>query len=147
MIIAAGVGSFLSDRIQISRLSQWTLWLPATIVSLLLVIYVISGPIIDSTISQSLLARCLIVVVIVGVAAVPMGMCFPLGLRLFRQYSEASLPWMWGVNGATGVLASVFAVAISMWSGINTSLLIAVLCYGLLAIPARYLRNGLISTA
>lgn len=147
MIIAAGVGSYLSDRIQISRSSQWTHLLPATIVSLLLVIYFISGPIIDSTISQSLFVRCLIVVFIVGVAAVPMGMCFPLGLRLFREYSGGILPWMWGVNGATGVLASVFAVAISMWSGINTSLLIAVLCYAVLAIPARFLRNTLTGTA
>ena len=147
MIIAAGIGSYLSDRISISRSSQWTHLLPATIVSLLLVIYFISGPIIDSTISQSLFLRCLIVVFIVGVAAIPMGMCFPLGLRLFREYSGESLPWMWGVNGATGVLASVFAVAISMWSGINTSLLIAVLCYAVLSIPARFLRNALTSTA
>ncbi len=147
MIIAAGIGSFLSDRVSVDRSSRWTHLLPATIVSLLLVIYFISGSIIDSTISQSLLIRCLIVVVLVGVAAVPMGMCFPLGLRLFRQYSDSSLPWMWGVNGATGVLASVFAVAISMWSGINTSLLIAMLCYGVLALPARFLRNALASTA
>ena len=147
MIIAAGIGSYISDRIQISRSSQWTHLLPATIVALLAVIYLISGPVIDSTISLSLFVRCAIVVVIVGIAAVPMGMCFPLGLRLFREYSGASLPWMWGINGATGVLASVFAVAISMWSGINTSLLIAILCYGLLAIPARLLRNSLSTEA
>ena len=140
MILAAGVGSFLSDRFEVSRNSRWTLLVPAAIVLLLLMIYLFSGPLIESTIAQGLLVRCLIVIALVGCAAVPMGMCFPLGLRLFREYSSECLPWMWGVNGATGVLASVFAVAISMWGSIDTSLLIAVVCYALLAVPAQVLR-------
>ena len=143
MILAAGAGSYLSDRISVNRESRWTLAVPAVIVALLLLIYLASGPLIESTISQGLFVRCLIVIVLVGLAAVPMGMCFPLGLRLFRNYSSECLPWMWGVNGATGVLASVFAVAISMWSGINTSLLVAIGCYALLALPASFLQAKL----
>lgn len=143
MILAAGAGSFLSDRIEVSRNARWTILVPSSIVSLLLLIYMVSGPLITLTISQGLLVRCLIVIALVSLAAIPMGMCFPLGLRLFRQYSRQCLPWMWGINGATGVLASVFAVAISMWSGINTSLLLAIACYALLAVPAYYLQSKL----
>ena len=143
MILAAGTGSFLSDRIKVSHNSRWPLVVPVTIVSLLMLIYLTSGPLIESTIAQGLLVRCLIVIALVGVVAVPMGMCFPLGLRLFREYSSECLPWMWGVNGATGVLASGFAVVISMGSSINTSLLIAVACYALLAIPAQILKSRL----
>ncbi len=40
-------------------------------------------------------------------------------------------------------LASVSAVAISMWAGINTSLLLAIACYALLALPAQLLRGQL----
>lgn len=140
MILAAGAGSFLSDRIEVRRGSRWPLVIPAVIVSLLALIYAIAGPLITATISQGLFIRCLIVIVLVSLPALPMGMCFPLGLRLFREYSSRSLPWMWGMNGATGVLASVFAVAISMWSGINTSLLVAIACYALLALPASILQ-------
>ena len=143
MILAAGAGSFLSDRIEVRRGSRWPLVIPAAIVSLLALIYAIAGPLITATISQGLFIRCLIVIVLVSLPALPMGMCFPLGLRLFREYSSRSLPWMWGMNGATGVLASVFAVAISMWSGINTSLLVAIACYALLALPARFLQSKL----
>ena len=143
MILAAGAGSYLSDRIEVSRKARWTLAVPAVIVALLISIYLVSGPLIESTISQGLFVRCLIVIVLVGLASVPMGMCFPLGLRLFRNYSSECLPWMWGINGATGVLASVFAVAISMWSGINTSLLVAIACYALLALPAQFLQSKL----
>ncbi len=142
-MIGVGGGSFLSDRVSVNRESRWTLAVPFTIVALLVAIYLVSGPLIESAISQSLFVRCLIVIALVGLAAMPMGMCFPLGLRLFRNYSGECLPWMWGVNGATGVLASVSAVVISMWSGINTSLLLAIACYALLALPARILRSRL----
>ena len=139
MIIAAGLGSSLSDRIAVERDRRWTFVLPLTIVAMIIALYLLSGPIIQATIDQGLLMRCLIVILLVAAAALPMGMCFPLGLRLFRQYSDDCLPWLWGVNGATGVLASVLAVAISMWSGINSSLLVAIGCYALLIVPARAL--------
>jgi hypothetical protein len=45
------------------------------------------------------------------------------------------MPWMWGINGA-GVLATVSAVGISMWSRISTGLLLAAAAYALLLIPA-----------
>ena len=143
MILSAGIGSLLSDRIDINRNRIWTTLLPITITVLLLFMYVISGWVIANTIDQTLIIRCLIVVLLVATLALPMGMCFPLGLRLFREHADKCLPWMWGINGATGVLASVLAVAISMWSGINTSLLIAAMCYSLLIIPARNLSKSL----
>ena len=40
-------------------------------------------------------------------------------------------------HGRTG--KRVLAVAISMWSGINSSLLVAIGCYALLIVPARAL--------
>ena len=42
-----------------------------------------------------------------------MGMAFPLGLRLAAGHAAALTPWLWGVNGATSVLAAVLAVAIA----------------------------------
>ena len=38
-------------------------------------------------------------------------------------------PWFWGINGATGVLASVVAVMVSMAFGINVTMLLAGICY------------------
>ena len=42
--------------------------------------------------------------------------------------------WMWGVNGACGVMASIVAVMVSMWLGIEVNLLIAAGLYLLLAL-------------
>jgi hypothetical protein len=50
-----------------------------------------------------------------------MGMAFPLGMRLAMASRAGLGPWLWGVNGATSVLASVLAVVIAMAFGISAS--------------------------
>jgi hypothetical protein len=51
----------------------------------------------------------------------PAGLCmgtgFPLGMGLARSRSSLT-PWLWGMNGAASVLASVLAVVVSMSAGI-----------------------------
>ena len=39
--------------------------------------------------------------------AFAMGYCFPVGMRLTEHHSGELTPWMWGVNGACGVMASI----------------------------------------
>jgi hypothetical protein len=136
MILATGLGSLLSDRVAIERASRARIAIPLGIAALLALGTVSLQPLIEQTIAWNLAARCAVVAAFVGTLALPLGLCFPLGLRLVRLHSDDAMPWMWGVNGACGVLASVSAVAISMWSGIDTSLQLATLAYGLLALPA-----------
>jgi hypothetical protein len=136
MILATGAGSFVSDRVRIEsdRRLAWAGPIGIAIVLLLMVIAL--QPIIDATLRYSLVARCAVVIALVGLAAFPLGFCFPLGLRLVRQLSQDAAPWMWGVNGAFGVLSSVSAIWISMWVGIDASLSLAIALYLLLLIPA-----------
>jgi hypothetical protein len=58
-----------------------------------------------------------------------MGFAFPTGMRLVENVDREPTPWFWGINGATGVLASVLAVAIGMSFGINVTIFLAGLCY------------------
>ncbi len=129
MILATGAGSLLSDRLSLEAGSTWVRVLPLTIAGGLLVGTRLIQPIIDSTIHFGLFARCSIVVAVVGILVLPLGTCFPVGLRLVQRIADDATPWMWGVNGASGVLASVSAVAMSMWIGISGSLLLAALAY------------------
>ena len=41
------------------------------------------------------------------------------------RHSDRVTAWMWGVNGACGVMASILAVMVSMWLGIHVNLLAA----------------------
>lgn len=58
-----------------------------------------------------------------------MGMAFPLGMRVATARAPALAPWLWGVNGATSVCASVLAVAIALHWGIAASFWAGVACY------------------
>ena len=64
-----------------------------------------------------------------------MGFAFPTGMTLIEAVSREPAPWFWGINGATGVLASVLAVISGIAFGINVTMIAAGVCY-LLLIPA-----------
>src|SRR4026208_380055 len=66
---------------------------------------------------------------LIAVMGVLMGMAFPLGMRLAMASRRELAPWLWGVNGATSVFASVLAVVIAMAAGISTSFWTGVVCY------------------
>ena len=58
-----------------------------------------------------------------------LGMAFPLGMRLALQRSPSIAPWLWGVNGATSVCASVLAVVIAIGAGISAAFWVGAACY------------------
>ncbi len=64
-----------------------------------------------------------------------MGFGFPAGMRFISAIDTRPTPWFWGINGASGVLASAMAVACSLSYGIGTTMALGALCYFLL-IPA-----------
>ena len=138
MILFAGVGSLLSDRLILEG-RRWHLGVPLAIAALLLALTLSLQPALDATIGRELVTRCLVVVALTAPVSVLLGFCFPIGMRLVSAISEDAAAWMWGINGACGVLASILAVAISMWVGIYANLVIAVALYAGLVIPARTL--------
>jgi uncharacterized membrane protein YhaH (DUF805 family) len=60
-------------------------------------------------------------------------------MRLVQRIDAEPTPWFWGINGATGVLASVVAVMIGISFGIDVTMIVAALCYLALIPTARIL--------
>jgi hypothetical protein len=60
-----------------------------------------------------------------------MGMAFPIGMRRALKDSPAVAPWLWGVNGAASVCASVLVVVIALGAGISAAFWVGTLCYAL----------------
>ena len=92
-------------------------------------------PAIDGTIGWNLFGRTATVAAFVVPLACGLGVCFPIGIRLIGRHSQTVTAWMWGVNGAFGVLASIVAVMVSLWWGIDANMLVAAVLYGLLVVP------------
>jgi hypothetical protein len=135
MILFAGLGSALSDQLPLAAAR----WAPLVGAAVLLLLSLAVKPICGATLALGLLPRCGVVVLVVAPVALVLGFFFPLGMRLMRQVPGDVTAWMWGANGACGVLASIVAVMISIWAGINSNFMLACLLYlGLLG-PSRRL--------
>ena len=131
MILFTGLGSALSDRIPTT-----TAWLPVVPLAVALVIVTdiaLIQPVVDATSTWSLSGRTLVVLAMLAPLSILLGLAFPIGMRLVGVASDLALAWLWGVNGAFGVFASVGAVAVSMWFGIHRNLWVAACGYVLVA--------------
>jgi len=137
MILAAGIGSALSDRLALGSRPMWLV--PAGIGAGLLLTLLLLQPAVNATVRYGLLTRSLVVIVFVAPVSVLLGYCFPLGMRMVGRASGQTTAWMWGVNGACGVMASIVAVGISMWIGTRANLLAAAVLYLWLLVPMRRL--------
>ena len=131
MILFTGVGSALSDRIPTG--STWLPLAPLAIAAALGAQTFLIQVVIDATSAWTLPGRTAVVLALVAPLSALLGLAFPIGMRLAGARSDHALAWLWGVNGASGVLASVAAVAISMWFGIHTNLWLAAAAYAAVA--------------
>jgi hypothetical protein len=143
MILFTGVGSCVSDRLPIEAQPGWLFAVPLAIAAMILGVSLAIQPIIDTTIYLGLSIRCAVVVALVAPVALLLGLCFPIGMRLVGRISGEATAWVWGINGACGVLASALAVALSIFIGIHASLYLAAALYAALLVPALLLwRRG-----
>ena len=62
-------------------------------------------------------------------AGLVMGMAFPLGMKLASARARELTPWLWGLNGAASVLASVVSVCIALTWSISTAFWCGWACY------------------
>ncbi len=140
MILFTGIGSLLSDRIPLSG-TGIRLFVPIGIFVVILIVTYAIQPAIDATISADFFHRALMTLSFCVPVGLCLGVCFPLGMRLVQEHSKAAMPWMWGINGAFGVLGGVVAMIISMAWGISWSIAIGGMCYLSLALPVSILQR------
>ncbi|MBI4167018.1 MAG: hypothetical protein HY508_14930 [Acidobacteria bacterium] len=116
LLLASGLGS-LSTRG--SHLSA-----PARLLSLLAVVVIfgaLSPFVIDRFREATTAVRIIVAAGILVPLGILLGMALPLGMRAAANRSASLTPWLWGINGATSVVASVAAVVIALGSGITAS--------------------------
>lgn len=122
MLLGAGVGSMLSNRLTIAQAERWGVVVAVATATVNLVM----SPVFTATLGASLPARVGILGLLLCPPAILMGFAFPTGMRAFGDANKA---WFWAVNGSASVLASVATLALAMQFGYLRVGLIGVGCY------------------
>jgi hypothetical protein len=146
LILSSGMGSCASGRMPLNRRSRIAVW------GVMVGGYFIFTQwglthLFETATAQPLQIRILIALGVIIPVGFLMGFAFPTGMSLVEKIDAGPTPWFWGINGATGVLASVLAVMVSMAFGINVTMLLAGVCYLALIPTACALLNRSMSGA
>jgi hypothetical protein len=134
MILFAGAGSYLSDRLP-AGLRRAERLLPVAAGAAIMAVALSIAPVTEAAVGGSLATRALVVIAFLAPVATLLGFFFPVGMRAVDAISHEATAWMWGVNGACGVLGSIVAVGISIWIGIQANLIAAAAIYAALTVP------------
>jgi hypothetical protein len=137
MILFAGLGSMMSDRL--SPAGRGYRLIPLAIAAVVAADMIALPWAFRAGAPLGLLGRTLVVLAFTAPLSALLGFCFPIGMRLVGKHSDEATAWMWGINGACGVLASIAAVGISMWIAIDANLVVAAVFYASLIVPIRSL--------
>jgi hypothetical protein len=74
-------------------------------------------------------ARVIVTVLLLAPLGLTLGMAMPIGLRRLSALHPEGVPWAWGINGITSVLASALGVFIAIVAGFTVATLAALACY------------------
>jgi hypothetical protein len=129
IILSTGLGSLLSERFTPVRAVHFLLWLGGLAAYLLLLPCWLPELTHSSLAAGSLVVRAVASVVVILPAGLLMGFGFPTGMRLVTAIDPRPTPWLWGVNGAAGVLAAGLAVACSIGFSVDTTIRVSGVCY------------------
>jgi hypothetical protein len=127
LLLASGVGSLLSDAI-IGRLRH----IRFVTYALVLVVMLEHGvilPHLSGLVGLPFWGRVLIVLALVTPLGLLMGVFFPWALERLRTSAPPFVPWAWGVNGVSSVVAPIASVAFSMTWGMTALLLASIPLY------------------
>jgi len=77
----------------------------------------------------SFILRVLITVLVLAPLGFLMGMPFPNGIMILEENAPGLIPWVWGINGAASVLASILSMLLALSFGFKMVLVVGALCY------------------
>ena len=138
MILSTGIGSLLSQKIISVKMPLLTLY-PLIAVAAILGLGLMIPKITSAMITEAMILKVIISILIIFPAGFCLGWFFPLGMHLVSYSNSMKTSWYWALNGIFGVLFSAIAVFISIYAGISINFYVAACFYGLLSLIIRKL--------
>jgi SAM-dependent methyltransferase len=122
LLISTGIGSYLSSISYLSSLSSLRVtWKLIGLLTVLVIFGGLTPYLIDLFRGASTPVRIMVAAGSLFPIGLLIGTAFPIGIRLASAKSGSLIPWLWGINGAMSVVASVLAVLIAMTLGIKAA--------------------------
>lgn len=146
IIISAGLGSLLSEKLPLTTLPRQVSWCFLTCAYGIFLAFIL-GDLFHAYAEVNIMTRVLISIAIMIPAGMLMGFGFPTGLRLTEQFDTRATAWFWGINGAAGVLGSSISIAFNIALGIDKTLIVGGACYALLALAFLALSRAKVKAA
>lgn len=133
-LLFSGIGSYLTNRFTPERLPGAVHVIVALVTVAGIAFLWLSEPLFAATVSLPVLQRALIAVAAIVPLALPMGMLFPIGVRLIARDSAELIPWAWAVNGCLSVVGIFGTRIAALLVGFNRALFVGLLCYLLVSL-------------
>jgi hypothetical protein len=127
LLLSSGVGSFLTARL--TNRPRSSVLVLMSLVGVLVVFGVLIPLLTHHFDAASTATRIAVSIAILLPIGFFMGMAFPIGMRRALSEAPSIAPWLWAVNGAASVCASVLVVVIALAAGISAAFWVGSGCY------------------
>ncbi len=128
LLLASGLGSLSTSRLA-AHLQRRRLVLLGLLIATLVTFGALTPMVIRQFEAASTSIRIAVSVAILSPIGFFMGMAFPIGMQRALTEAPSIAPWLWGINGAASVCASVLVVVISLGAGISAAFWVGTVCY------------------
>jgi hypothetical protein len=140
LLLSSGIGSYLTGGVTRDTVRRAGAIRLAVLLAVLAVTGIATPFVVRATAAGSTPVRVAAALALLFPAGVLLGMAFPLGMKAASAGGRAAAltPWLWGLNGAASVVASVLSVCIALawsipaayWTGCAAYVVaLAALCY------------------
>lgn len=130
LLLFSGFGSLLSARPG-GRAQPTLVRVLASVVATAALYAVAVPPLIAALIGAALGLRIAVTVALLAPIGLLLGMAYPLGIAVLREFDARLVPWAWGLNGTLSVVASVLAIFLGSRFGFTTAFWTGVGAYGI----------------
>ena len=129
VLLFSGIGSMLSERVV---RSERTMVRPLfVLLAVVLALGILTPRIIETADGATTPMRILTAVLLLMPLGLLMGMPFSLGMRAAAARPGTPTAFLWGINGATSVCASVLAMLLALFLGISVAFWAGLLAYAM----------------
>jgi hypothetical protein len=137
LLLAGGLGSHLTRHVSAEAASRVGGGRLLALLAILLVFGLATPWLTHRFEGATTPARIALAVALLFPPGVLMGMAFPLGMKVASAREPRLTPWLWGINGALSVVASVLAIVIALAFTISTAFWSGWAAYAVAAVAYR----------